>query len=81
MLSQLKPESRLTRDKAALALTEAGYPISKLSLSTLASRGGGPIYTRFGRRALYRWSDLVAWAEARCTAPQASTSEAEARTA
>jgi hypothetical protein len=78
MLDHLTPESMLTRDKAALALSECGYPTSKLSLSTLASRGGGPIYTRFGRRALYRWGNLLQWAKGRCSPPQHNTSEADA---
>ena len=69
MLDHLTPESKLTREKAALALSELGYPTSKLSLSTLASRGGGPVYQRFGRRALYRRADLLTWAESRLTDP------------
>ena len=79
MYSHFAPESLLTREKAAAALSEAGFPTTKLTLSTLASRGGGPIYRRYGRRALYMWSDLVNWAEARCSSPMRSTSEADAR--
>ena len=77
-MADLTPETMLTRDKAATALSEHGYPISKLSLQTMASRGGGPTYRHFGKRALYRWADLLAWAEKRCTAPRRSTSEADA---
>jgi hypothetical protein len=61
----LGPETLLTRDKAAAALAQQGYPITKTTLATLASRGGGPHYRNFGRRVLYRWPDLKAWAEAR----------------
>jgi hypothetical protein len=78
MLDNLTPESKLTREKAALALSALGYPTSKLSLATLACRGGGPSYQRYGRRALYCWADLLAWAEGRLTAPIRSTSEADA---
>jgi hypothetical protein len=42
-MSQSDPDHMLTRDKAAAALSELGYPVTKTSLATLASRGGeGP---------------------------------------
>lgn len=69
----------LTRQQSAAALTERGYPISRFTLATLASRGGGPVFRKFSSRALYRLSDLLAWAEARCSKPMRSTSEADAR--
>lgn len=77
-MADISPDSMLTRDGAAAALSERGYPVSKLSLQTMASRGGGPVYRRFGKRALYRWADLLIWAETRCTLPRRSTSEADA---
>jgi len=69
----------LTRSRAAEELTRAGYPTSKSSLATLASRGGGPPYRLYSKIALYRWGDLLAWAEARCSEPRCSTSEPHAR--
>jgi hypothetical protein len=36
------PEMLLTREAMAQALTEAGFPISRATLATKASRGGGP---------------------------------------
>jgi len=71
----LTPETLLTRARGAEELTRAGYPTSRASLATLASRGGGPSYRLYSRTALHRWSDLLAWAEARCSAPRKSTSE------
>jgi hypothetical protein len=62
------PEAMLTRDKAAAALSDLGYPIAKATLASFATHGGGPHYRRFGKRVVYRWSDLVAWAETRCAA-------------
>jgi hypothetical protein len=44
----------------------------------MATRGGGPAHRRWGRIPLYRWSDLLGWAEARLKAPLRSTSEADA---
>lgn len=75
------PELQLRRKAAAEALTAAGYPVSDKTLATMAVRGGGPVYRTFGRTVLYRWSDLLAWAEARCSAPRRSTSEADAQKA
>jgi hypothetical protein len=68
----------LTRRDAAAALTAAGYPVARATLATRASRGGGPPFRRFGRVPLYRWGDLLAWAESRLSAPMHSTSEADA---
>ena len=72
------PDALLTRREAAAALTAAGFPVARATLATLASRGGGPPYRRFGTRPLYLWRDLLAWAESRLTAPMRSTSEADA---
>ena len=71
-------EALLTRAAAANALREAGYPVARATLATLASRGGGPPYRRFGRVPLYRWGDLLSWAEARLGPMIRSTSEADA---
>jgi hypothetical protein len=73
------PETLLRRGAAADALCEAGYPIARATLATLASRGGnGPTYRRFGRVPLYRWGDLLTWAQSRLSRPLRSTSEADA---
>lgn len=68
----------LTRRDAAAALTTAGYPTATATLATRASRGGGPIYRRYGARVVYRWGDLLDWAEGRLSEPMRSTSEADA---
>jgi hypothetical protein len=72
------PDALLTRAPAAEALREAGYPVARATLATLASRGGGPPFRRFGRVPLYRWGDLLDWARSRLTLPMRSTSEADA---
>jgi hypothetical protein len=69
------PDSLLTRERTAAALTEAGFPIKAKTLATKATRGGGPPYRRFGLRVLYRWGDALAWAEGRLTSANCSTSE------
>lgn len=77
MMANLSSDAMLTRDRGASALSELGYPITKATLATLATRGGGPLYQRFGKRVLYRWGNLLNWAEERCSAPRRSTSEAK----
>ena len=72
------PEILLRRADAAHALCEAGFPIARSTLATLASRGGGPSFQRFGRVPLYHLGDLLDWARSRLTAPMRSTSEADA---
>ena len=73
------PNTLLTRRQAAEALTARGYPLSERTLSTKATRGGGPIYRHFGPRVLYRWGDLLEWAESRLGPCRRSTSEADLR--
>lgn len=73
------PAALLTRKAVAEALTRAGYPISSATLATKATRGGGAPYSLFSGRALYRWSDALAWAQSQTTAPRCSTSEADAQ--
>jgi len=72
------PDALLMRDQAAAALTARGYKTSKATLATLATRGGGPVFVKFGPRPLYRLHDLLAWAEGRLTSPIGSTSELDA---
>ena len=72
------PETLLTRDRTAEALTEAGFPTAPATLATKACRGGGPPFRRFGARPLYRWGDALAWARSKLGPVMASTSEADA---
>jgi hypothetical protein len=72
------PDTLLTRRAGAAALTDAGFPTSPATLATLASRGGGPIYQHYGARVVYRWAELLDWAQSRLSAPMRSSSEADA---
>jgi hypothetical protein len=71
-------DALLTRDQTAAALTASGFPIATKTLSTMASRGGGPLFRKFGLRAIYRWRDALGWAQSRLSAPRRSTSEDDA---
>jgi hypothetical protein len=71
------PDVLMTRDQLAAELTRAGFPVRPKTLATKATRGGGPIFRRFGARPLYRWSDALAWAEGRLSPPIRNTSEAD----
>jgi len=75
---ELTPESLLTRDRTAAELTAHGFPVAAKTLATLASRGGGPPFRKFGPRAIYSWADALEWAQARLSAPRYSTSERDA---
>lgn len=73
------PNARLTRESTAEALTAAGYPVAVKTLATKATRGGGPPYSLFCGRALYRWGDALDWARSLTTPPRRSTAEADAQ--
>jgi hypothetical protein len=69
------PNALLLRVPTAAALTASGYPVKPKTLATKATRGGGPPYRLFGRRALYRWGDALGWAQDQLSAPRGNTSE------
>jgi len=72
------PDSLLTRPQTGAGLRAEGYPVADKTLATLASRGGGPPYRRFGALVLYRWGDALQWAQSRLSPPIGSTSELDA---
>ena len=54
----------LRRSAVAAALNELGFPVARTTLDTMATRGGGPPFKRFGTKVvLYRWGDVKEWAE------------------
>jgi hypothetical protein len=66
----------LTRaDAAAYIRNSYGFPCSRQWLAKLAVVGGGPVFRKAGRTALYAPVDLDDWALARIGAPQRSTSD------
>jgi hypothetical protein len=67
----------LSRHALSKALADRGFPVPLASLATMASRGGGPPFMRFGTRVLYRWADALAWAQGRLRGPMSSTSEVD----
>jgi hypothetical protein len=74
-IDAIPTDTKLTRRQAAKALTDCGVPLSEKTLSTKASRGGGPPYQLFGKIAIYTWGTLVAWALAEMGEPARSASE------
>lgn len=68
-------DALLRREDTATALTEAGFRTSKATLASMACRGGGPPFYLYGRVPLYRWGDVLAWAQGRMSAPHSTTSE------
>jgi hypothetical protein len=75
MFSQINPDTLLDRPATAQALTSRGFKTRQSTLATMASRGGGPIFRKYGQRVVYRWADALAWAQSRLSDPVASTSE------
>lgn len=69
------PEALLTRKATALALSEAGFPVSPATLATKAVRGHGPSFRKFGPRPLYRWGDALEWAQSKLGPLVGSTAE------
>lgn len=55
----------LSRAQAAEFLTQMGLTTSPETLASLASKGGGPLFCKFGRSAYYTREDLTAWVEER----------------
>jgi len=73
--TEINPDARLGRKQTAEALSAFGYRIAEATLASMASRGGGPLFSKFGPRVVYRWGDVLQWAERRLSNPVASTSE------
>jgi hypothetical protein len=73
--TEVDSDARLTRKQTAEALSAAGYPIADATLATMASRGGGPLFSKFGPRAIYRWGDALEWAKSRLSRPLSPTAE------
>ncbi len=69
------PDTLLGRRENAAALTEAGFKTAETTLATLAVRGGGPPFQKFGRFPLYRWGNSLDWARSRLSKLVTSTSE------
>jgi hypothetical protein len=73
----LDRDALLSRKATAAALTALGYRTADKTLSTLASRGGGPPFHRYGAHVLYRWGPTLDWARSRLTSPRRSSAEAD----
>lgn len=68
-------ERRLTRAEAAAFLGERGYRVAYATLNKYATVGGGPRFESFGRRPLYRPTELLAWVASKTTGPRRHTSD------
>ena len=72
----------ISRAEAALHLTnQRGLRVSKNTLQKWVTTGGGPVYRRFGKIAVYLVADLDAWAEQKLSAPLLSSSGSKATAA
>ena len=69
----MNTETFLDRREAAEYLTARGLRVSKNTLQKWVTTGGGPVYRRFGLRAVYLREDLDAWASAKLSEPRSSS--------
>jgi hypothetical protein len=56
-------ERYFKRSELVRKLQTRGFPISERTLASLAARNDGPPFYRFGRKVLYRWFEVLNWAE------------------
>lgn len=71
----IDPETLLSRRELSQALKELGTPFAEASLATMATRGSGPPFQKYGRRVTYKWGPSRDWALGRMSKPVNSTSE------
>ena len=74
----LSRDTILTRRQLAEKSKEANVPVAESSLASMASRGTGPTFTKYGNRSLYRWGGYIDWVVGKSTAAR-STSEHRAK--
>ncbi len=65
----------LDRREAAEYLSARGLRVSHKTLQKWVTTGGGPVYRRWGRNAVYLVSDLDAWAAAKLSPPRSSSAQ------
>ena len=70
----ISPDALLSRKQVSEALTVRGFQTAETTLATLACRGGGPLFSKYGQRVVYKWADALAWAKGRLIGPASSTS-------
>ena len=68
----IPPDTLLDRRQLAEALCQLGFTVTRQTLETMASRGSGPPYRRWGGVVRYEWSAALVWARARLSEPHSS---------
>ncbi len=70
---------KYSREEAARFLRANGLGTTPASLATYATRGGGPIFFKTGKRCFYWQLDLENWVEQRTTGLLDSTSTTQGK--
>ncbi len=71
----ISPNTQLTRKELSITLKELfGLQIPVSTLRVMSYRGVGPSYIKLGSHPYYKFSDVCAWIESKCT-PQTCTAE------
>jgi hypothetical protein len=68
-------DALLSRKETAEKLSAHGFVTTEATLATLATRGGGPPFQKWGQRCVYRWRNSLSWARSRLSNEVTSTSE------
>jgi hypothetical protein len=66
-MSDTSIDRPMTPREASAYCASIGYPLAEATLAKLRCVGGGPTFSRFGRRIGYRASVLNEWLERRTT--------------
>ena len=58
-METLDRDVRLSRRQLSQKLRELGFRVSESTLSTKATRGGGPPFRKFGPHVVYDWGSAL----------------------
>jgi hypothetical protein len=58
-----KDDAYLGRSQVTAKLRAAGFPVGETTLARLAAERKGPPLYRFGKIPLYRWEEVLEWAQ------------------
>jgi hypothetical protein len=74
-MSNIADDTKLKPEELVAEAKKRGIPLTKSSLATWRSRGGGPPFEKFGPYVIYAWGTSWAWVQSRLSPVVHSTSE------
>jgi hypothetical protein len=61
--TEIDRDTLLSRKQLAEALTARGFPVAEATLASMAVRGGGPPFQKFGPYVRISWGNGLDWAK------------------